>query len=318
MPRKPRLHFPGALYHVILRGNAKQDIFFDAEDRRRFLTFLCDGVERFGARVHGYCLMTNHIHLALQVGDVPLSRVMQNLSLRYTKWINWRHDRIGHLFHGRFKAVMVEADSYLTQLVAYLHLNPVRARIAKEPEEYPWSSHQAYLGLVQAPWLTTELVLSQFSNRANKARNVFREFVTSHREECHRPEFHGVNVVDSRVYGNDAFIQEVLGNESASDKVLTIGKLLRAVQEICGVTAEEMLSPGQSARISEARALAAWGALCSNSVTLTELGKTLGRDVSSLSSAAKRLAARSKKDKALAARMDAMMTLKGNLATLQS
>src|SRR5262245_7457233 len=124
MPRKPRLHYHGAVYHVILRGNAKQDIFFDAEDRRRFLSFLEDCIERFGFRVHGYCLMTNHIHLALQVGEVPLSRIMQNLTLRYTKWVNWRQDRIGHLFHGRYKAVMVEADNYLAQLVVYLHLNP--------------------------------------------------------------------------------------------------------------------------------------------------------------------------------------------------
>lgn len=90
--------------------------------------------------------MTKHFHLVIQVGEVPLSRIMQNLSLRYTKWINWSQNRIGHLFHGRYKAVMVEADNYLAQLVAYLHLNPVRAGICENPMEYPWSSSRAYLG----------------------------------------------------------------------------------------------------------------------------------------------------------------------------
>jgi len=318
MPRKPRLHIPGALYHVILRGNAKQDIFFDAEDRRRFLLFLQESIERFEFRLHGYCLMTNHLHLAIQVREVPLSRIMQNLSLRYTKWINWRRDRIGHVFHGRFKAVMVEADNYLTQLVAYLHLNPVRARITERPEEYPWSSHQAYLGLCHAPWLTTEFVLSQFSNREAKAREAFRRFVVSRCDESHRPEFHGMNTIDSRVFGDVPFIQETLENEPEKNVMMSTDDILASAQEICGVTAEEMLSPGQGFRISEARALAAWGVLATNSGTLKELGIKLGRDATSLSSAAKRLSERSRKDDSVAAKMVAMKMAKENFATLHA
>jgi putative transposase len=318
MPRKPRLHLPGALYHVILRGNAKEDIFFDAEDRRRFLLFLQESVERFGFRLHGYCLMTNHVHLAIQVGEVPLSRIMQNLSLRYSKWINWRKERIGHLFHGRFKAVMVEADNYLTQLVAYLHLNPVRAQIAQKPEEYPWSSHQAYLGLCHTPWLTTELVLSLFSNRESKAREAFRQFVAGRCYESHRPEFHGMNSIDSRVFGDDPFSQEVLEKESEKKVMLTIEDILAAAQESCGVTSDELLSPGQGFKISEARALAAWGVLSTNSGTLKELGKKLGRDMTSLSSAAKRLSERARKDNSVAAKMAAMKMAMDNFATLQA
>jgi len=317
MPRKPRLHYPGAVYHVILRGNAKQDIFFDVEDRHRFLAIIQECIERFEFRIHGYCLMTNHIHLALQVGEVSLSRIMQNLSLRYTKWINWRHDRIGHLFHGRFKAVLVEADAYLSQLVAYLHLNPVRARMTKAPEEYRWSSHQAYLGLDQCQWLTTEFVLSQFSSRESKARTAFQEFVACS-DEGHRPEFHGVNLTDSRVFGDDTFVQDVLGNAPNSSTVPTIDDLLTAVQEVCEVTAEEMAAPGQGIRISEARALAAWGVRSFTNSTLTELAGRLGRDTTSLCSAAKRLEARSKDDGVVAGRMEAVKKVSEKFATLQS
>lgn len=318
MPRKPRIHNPGAVYHVILRGNAKQDIFFDPEDRRRFLVLLHDGMERYGFRLHGYCLMTNHLHLAIQVGEISLSRIMQNLSLRYTKWINWRQDRIGHLFHGRYKAIMVEADNYLAQLVAYLHLNPVRARMVENPGDYPWSSHRAYLGLEQAPCLTTELVLSQFSNGEKRGRQLFREFVDASADEGHRPEFHGMNILDSRVFGDDTFIEEVLRDEQPMHAVTTMDDVLAAVREICGLTAEDMLSPAQGVRVSEGRALAAWGVLYLCNGTLTELGGIVGRDVSSLSSAARRLISRSKKDSEAAARMDLVSKVAAKFASLQS
>jgi REP element-mobilizing transposase RayT len=145
MARKQRIHYPGALYHVILRGNARQDIFFDDGDRSRFILLLQEAVEKFGFRIHAYCLMTNHVHLAVQVGVTPLSRIMQNLSLRYTTWINRRLNRSGHLFQGRYKAVLIDADSFLLELVAYIHLNPVRAGMVATPENYHWSSHCAYL-----------------------------------------------------------------------------------------------------------------------------------------------------------------------------
>ena len=146
MARKPRLHYSGASYHVILRGNGGQDIFIDKKDRTRFYFLLQEGVERYRHRIHAYCLMTNHVHLAIQVGDVPLSRIIQNLSFRYTRYLNRRKNQVGHLFQGRYKALLIDADSYLLELVRYIHNNPVRAGMVKTAEEYPWSSHHAYLG----------------------------------------------------------------------------------------------------------------------------------------------------------------------------
>jgi len=138
MPRKPRIHYPGALYHVMLRGNGGADVFLEDGDRYRFYLLLQEGVERFGFRIHAFCLMDYHIHLALQVGEISLSRIMQNLSFRYTQWINWRTKRKGHLFQGRYKAILIEEDEYLLQLVAYLHLNPVRAGMIDNPIDYRW------------------------------------------------------------------------------------------------------------------------------------------------------------------------------------
>jgi hypothetical protein len=241
---------------------------------------------------------------------------MQNLSLRYTKWINWRQNRIGHLFHGRYKSVMVEADNYLAQLVAYLHLNPVRAGMVKTAAEYPWSSHGAYIGQSKPAWLTTELVLSQFSNSEKKARRLFREFVEAGSDE-HRPEFHGMNTRDGRVFGDDSFVEEVLRDEEPTHTV-TMKNVLDAVREVCGLTAGEMLAPGQGVRVSEGRALAAWGVLNLSSGTLTELGNAVGRDVTTLSSAAKRLLIRSEKNIEVAERMNSVRKLAVKFASLQS
>ena len=138
MARKPRLHVPGGLYHVILRGNAHQDVFFSAGDRHFFYELLAEGVARFGYRVHAFCLMSNHLHLALQAGDVELSAGMQNLSFRYTRYLNTRLKRVGHVFQGRFRALLVDQDGYGLALVRYVHLNPVRARMAKQASESNW------------------------------------------------------------------------------------------------------------------------------------------------------------------------------------
>ncbi len=117
MARKPRLHVAGGLYHVMLRGNGGQAIFFADADRYHLYLLLQEGIERYGHRVHGFCCMSNHIHLAVQVADIPLAKIMQNLSFRYTRWINQRKKRVGHLFQGRYKAILVDAEGYLLQLV---------------------------------------------------------------------------------------------------------------------------------------------------------------------------------------------------------
>lgn len=137
MVRKPRIHIVGSLYHVILQGNGGEAIFFNEDDRDQFYLLVQEGIERFGHRINGFYCMTNHVHLAIQVGDIPLSKIMQNLSFRYTRRINQREKRVGHLFQGRYKAILVDGDSYLLELVRYIHLNPVRAGMVSEPIEYP-------------------------------------------------------------------------------------------------------------------------------------------------------------------------------------
>lgn len=127
------------------RGNQGQQIFKDDRDRQRYLDLLQESQERFGYRLYAYVLMGNHVHQLVEIGEAPLSKVMQNMLFRYTRYWNGRYRKIGHLFHGCYKAILCEKESYLLELIRYLYLNPVRSQIVKDPGQYSWSSHKAYL-----------------------------------------------------------------------------------------------------------------------------------------------------------------------------
>lgn len=300
MPRKPRIHFPSAVYHVILRGNGKQDIFFNEGDRFRFHLLLQEATERYRCRIHAFCLMSNHIHMALQVSDNPLSRIMQNITFRYTRWINWRQQRSGHLFQGRYKAVLVDENEYLLELIRYIHLNPVRAGMVREPSAYPWSSHLSYCGRQPIAWLTTDWMLSQFSMKEQEARKRYQLFIADGLAEGHRSEFHGVNVRDSRILGDDSFADEVLHDSGTQPAKLTLDRLIAAVNVVYGFSAGDLAGRTRSA--SEARGVATWIALETKGCTVAELAKAAGRDASSLSSAATRMQAKARSEAELALR----------------
>ena len=310
MARKPRIHLPGGLYHVILRGNGGQDVFLSDEDRYRFYLLLQEGTCRFGYRVHAFCLMTNHIHLALQSGDIPLSRGMQNLSFRYTRWINWRQKRTGHLFQGRYKAVLVDGDSYLLELVRYIHLNPVRAGMVTDPEEYPWSGHRACLGKELLPWLTTDWMLEQFGKSAAKARAGYRTFVLDGLEEEYRPEFHGGGE-DPRVLGDDSFMDKCYADSLDRPLRLTALNIADRVCLAYDIDAALLKTQSQQRIVSEARAAIGWLARELGCVTLSDVGKLVNRDVGSISSSVRRLSDRMQEVPCLA---DRMLSLKSELA----
>lgn len=178
MSRPLRLEYPGSLWHVTARGNAKQDIFRDGTDRHRFIERLGQCVERFKWILTAYVLMRNHIHLVVQLTTETLSRGMHWLNGTYTQDFNRRHDRVGHLFQGRFKGLLVDRDSYSLEVLRYVVLNPVRARIVSKPEEFEWSSHRAVLGIVAAPkWLAIDDVLVQFAPNRDIARSYYRSYV---------------------------------------------------------------------------------------------------------------------------------------------
>jgi putative transposase len=306
MARKPRIHIPGGLYHIILRGNGGQDIFLSDADRYRFLLLLQEGTCRFGYRVHAFCLMTNHLHLLLQAGDIPLSRGLQNLSFRYTRWVNGREKRTGHLFQGRYKAVLVDGDSYLLELVRYIHLNPLRAGMVQSPDEYPWTSHPAYLGMDDLPWLTTDTLLGQFGRQAGKARQGYARFIQDGFDEEYRKEFH-CGSSDPRILGSDDFTATALAEEYVPPRDLSLEHIEATVFNVYGIDQAALQSPSQQRHLSEARAVLAWLARETGAGNLEQVSRRVNRDPGSLSSAVRRLSERAKSDAALSAKLDNLM-----------
>jgi putative transposase len=296
MARKPRIHYPGALYHVILRGNAGEPIFFEERDRHRLYLILQYAVERFDCRIHGFCFMTNHIHIVMQAGEIQLSRIMQNISLRYTKWINFTRSRTGHLFQGRYKALLLDAEEYLLELVRYVHLNPVRAGIVALPEEHPWSGHHAYLGTITLSWLTTDWVLSQFSGNIKKAREGYRSFVSNGLKEKRRTEFHSGNN-EGRILGDDTFAEHVFAEADQQwSRGYTLPEVINSVCRAYGITEKQLKAPGKVRPFTEARALAAVLVRESRDLSLTELGRAVNREIAPLARAAQLLTEQSAGD----------------------
>ncbi|MEO8341649.1 MAG: transposase [Nitrospirota bacterium] len=178
MARPLRIEFSGAVYHVTSRGNARQDIVVDDRDRVQFFAVLVHVVDRFGWLCHAYCLMDNHYHLLIETPNPNLSLGMRQLNGRYTQMYNRRHERVGHLFQGRFTAILVEKEAHLLELCRYVVLNPVRAKMVAHPRQWGWSSYRATVGDTKAPaWLTTDWVLGQFGQREGVAQKQYRAFV---------------------------------------------------------------------------------------------------------------------------------------------
>lgn len=178
MARPLRLEFRGALYHVTSRGDGQEAIYQNDADRGLCLEVLANTVERYNWTVHAWCLMGNHYHLLIETPDSNLALGMRHFNGVYTQRFNRRHGRVGHVFQGRYKAILVQKDSYLLELARYIVLNPVRAGMVRRPQDWPWSSYRATAGLTAAPaWLQTEWVLSAFGQRRSGAQTRYRAFV---------------------------------------------------------------------------------------------------------------------------------------------
>ena len=208
MARPLRIEYPGAVYHITSRGNAKERIYLDDEDYARFLDCLCLVVKRFNWILHAYCLMSNHYHLLIETPDGNLSRGMRQLNGIYTQQFNRKHNRIGHVLQGRYKAILVDKDNYLLELCRYIVLNPVRAGIVRQPRQWRWSSYKDTAGYAKGiSCLTKDWILLQFANERGKAEMRYREFV----HEGLKSES-PLKDVKGRLYlGDESFLDKIKG-----------------------------------------------------------------------------------------------------------
>ena len=208
MARPLRIWYPGALYHIVARGNNREPIFLAPEDYRAYLQRLKEAKRRYGYRLHAYALMTNHVHLMLETAEVPPWTVMQSVNTAYTMRMNRKYGRVGHVFQGRYKSILVEQDAYALELSRYIHLNPVKARLCRQPEEYLWSSYRAYLG-VEAPsdrFVDTELILSLCHPPAPGQLTTFQQFTM---DGLRNPRELEHEVTASQFLGSATFVERI-------------------------------------------------------------------------------------------------------------
>ena len=206
MSRPLRIEFSGALYHVTFRGDGREDIYLDDLDRQAFLDILASVCDRYNWVVHAYCLMSNHYHLLIETPEANLSQGMRQLNGVYTQRFNRNHSRVGHVFQGRYKAILVQKDTYLLELARYIVLNPVRARMVRQARKWVWSSYLMTAGLkIAPPWLAVDWLLSAFSNNRRDATERYKQFVMEGKNQPSPWE-----QLRNQIYlGDEAFIEEM-------------------------------------------------------------------------------------------------------------
>ena len=285
------------MYHVIQRGVARRKIFTRKGDEAKFLDILGDVAQRYGHRIHAYCLMNNHVHLAMQAGDQPLGRAMQSLFGRYGQWFNRTRKRSGHLFQDRYRAILVDKDAYLSELVRYIHLNPVRVGAVGKPEAYRWSSHRHYLSDSGPEWLVTDLVLGTFSTRRAAAVRQFDLFVRQGIHKTVQLDFKRGNTKKLAALVPDGYAEAVhRRGQQISEVDLTMEQAIHKVSEILDLKPADLGKPNKLRRPALGRAMLAYAGLQTGRWTLAELGRSLNRDTSSLSHASRRFEAKLNND----------------------
>lgn len=309
MPRGPRLDIPGALHHVMVRGIDRQNIFLSDADRNDLLYRLGEGVLRSGLRVYAWALMSNHFHVLLRSGSEGLSAAMRRLLTGYAVRFNRRHRRWGHLFQNRYKSILVEEDSYLLELVRYIHLNPLRVRAVNGLEEldrYPWTGHSALVGVVNRAWQDIDFVLGQFEQVGGQARARYREFVASGVEQGRREDLQGGGLVrsmggwekvqalrrgrerwayDERVLGSSEFIERIWKEaerlestnrtRKADDVTAYLKNLLTSVAAKYGLNVTELSGGSRRPEVVEARGVVSYVAVRFGGLGPTRLGRLL-------------------------------------------
>lgn len=256
MPRKPRIEYPGAFYHVIVRGNQKQRIFKDQADIQKYLLTLTVYKNRTGSRIYAYVLMNNHVHLLIETQDIPLSKVMQGLNQTYTMYFNRRYRTVGHLFQGRYKAILCDQEAYLLGLVKYIHQNPLRAQIAERLDVHPWSSHHAYTGKNNPLGLVdVDQVLRMFSENKSRARSKYREFMAD-QDTLNKANVYAT--VDQRLQGNDEFVKRVLERHDqeaiqSRKKKKGLDEIAQAIESLYEMPLDELRSNFRTVNIARAR-----------------------------------------------------------------
>ncbi|HMO81072.1 MAG TPA: transposase [Pyrinomonadaceae bacterium] len=289
MARKPRIEIEGGLYHVITRGNDRQDIFHSREDHLKFISLIEKAKQQLGFYFYAYCLMSNHLHLLIERRSETVGRIMQRVLTGYSQYYNKRYNKVGHLFQGRHKAILCQSDPYLARLVRYIHLNPVRANMVATPEEYPYSSHRAYLGIEPYGVIDVDPVLRRFGPSKRKAHERYAAFMREPTNE--REDDTATFYANGEILGTDEFVDDAIHrmgeveNWASKHKDVTAFDaelLLSSIEDVFEMRRENFFGAGKNSRIITAKEVCILIGKESGA-TITELAKIVGLDQSNAS-----------------------------------
>ena len=320
MPRKSRIDAPGAFHHIIARGIERSDIFKDNTDRNNFLNRLGGIIKETNTRCFGWALIPNHFHLLLKTGDMPIATVMRRVLTGYAVSHNRRHSRSGHLFQNRYKSILCQEDTYLLELVRYIHLNPVRAGIVKDVkalDKYPFAGHSVIMGKVNNDWQDIKWVLRLFHSKLSVARRRYRAFVEKGISEGRRSDLTGGGLIrssggwaavkakrmakifeksDERILGDGDFVDQVLSaaKEQMEKKYKLVAEgydLDKIASKVCDVMQLEpfnIWATGKERTRVEARSLLCYWAVRDLGINMAELSRRLNLSLSGVSLSVKR------------------------------
>jgi REP element-mobilizing transposase RayT len=280
------------VYYIVQRSNARQPIFTDAADYITFERLLSTMLIRCRVRAHAFCWERDAIHLVLQIADLPVGRVMQRLSSQYARRVHRRAGELGHLFQQRYHALLIDPDAYLLKLIKYVHLQPVRTGRSAAADDYAFSSHAAYSGVINVPWLTTSVALRMLAQSPEQARYAYSRLMLEPPSADEGVGFeHGSND-DPRVLGDPEFIADLPRQTRALPGGYSLEQVIDTVSCTLGVERSEVLSKSRQRRLALARALIAWYATERGVATLAEVSRRLQRDPSTLFVAVQRYRSR--------------------------
>jgi putative transposase len=280
MARKQRISYPGALHHVIVRGNHKEEIFLYDRDRQKFIALLEEYHERYLFKCYAYSLMPNHIHLLIEEGDITLSKIMQGINQSYTQYFNTKYEKVGHLFQGRYKPILVDKERYLLVVVRYIHLNPVRALLVKRPEDYIWSSHHLYVSSDEESFIDKDYVLSLFGKTRKEAVKRYVAFIYEGIRQKACPEFES-----GYFLADDKFIENVTKeyNHCHKKKVsISLDEITSIVMETFCVDRQQLFSKSRERSVSFSRGVIGYLAREIAGISTKEIGSYFKRDPSAL------------------------------------
>lgn len=284
MARKPRVHYPGALYHVTLRGNDRQTIFFCNSDRFLWESILVTALDRYEASVHGYCWMHNHVHMIVQVAKEPLASTIRYAASQYSRKINLQRQRTGHLFERRHGASLVQEDCYLKGLIRYIHNNPVRAGMVDGMDQYPWSSHLAYAGQLEKRWLETCTVLRMFGTMKRVARQRYLAFMQADDHED-LSRYRNSGVEEDEVLEDRTVTISNPTNQKPRMITQTLESIIYHHLQCSGLTEAMLTGPSRARYITKVRTDIAMEALEQGIANIADLSRRLNRSESAISQA---------------------------------